>query len=63
MYYILLLVISLTHLLNKGPRILVFLETYNTEFDDNTITLMDQNGRLLEIEVKISLTLLNNKQK
>ena len=40
-----------------------FLKTYNTEFDDIVITFMDQNGRTLEIEDKISLTKRRTKQK
>ena len=36
-------------------------KVYNTEFDDIIITLTDQNGRLLEIEDKVNLTLLINK--
>ena len=48
-------------MLNVEPSNLVFLKTYNTESDDIIITLMDQNGRPLEIEEKISLTLPINK--
>ena len=43
------------------PSNLVFLKTYNTEFDQIIITFMDQNGRPPEIEDKANLTLLNNK--
>ena len=32
-----------------------------TEFDEIFMTYMDQNGRLLEIEDKVNLTLLINK--
>ena len=49
------------YLFNVEPSNLVFLKTYNTEFDEITITFMDQNGRLLEIEGKVNLTLLINK--
>ena len=42
---------------------LVFLKTHNTEFDKNIITFTDQNGRPLEIEDKVNLTLPINKQK
>ena len=38
----------------------MFLETYNTEFDEIIIPFTDQNGRPLEIEDKINLTLLIN---
>ena len=48
------------YLLNVEPSILVFLKTYNTEFDKIIITFMDQNGRPLEIEDKVNLTLLIN---
>ena len=43
------------------PSNLVFLKTYNTEFDQIIIRFMDQNGRPSEIEDKANLTLLNNK--
>ena len=43
------------------PSNLVFLKTYNTEFDENITTFADQNGRPLGIENKINLTLLFNK--
>ena len=39
----------------------VFLKTYNTEFDEIIKTFTDQNGRPLEIEDKVNLTLLINK--
>ena len=40
---------SYTYLLNFPLSNLVFLKTYNTEFDEIIITFMDQDGRLLEI--------------
>ena len=49
------------YLLNVEPSNLVFLKTYNTEFDEITITFTNQNGRPLEIEDKVNLTLLINK--
>ena len=52
---------SYAYLLNVEPSNLVFLKTYNTEFDEIIITFMDQNGRTLEIEDKVHLTLLINK--
>ena len=52
---------SYAYLLNVEPNNLVFLKTYNT--DEIIITFTDQNGRLLEIEDKVNLTLLINKQK
>ena len=52
---------SCAYLLNVEPSNLVLLKTYNTEFDDITITFTKQNGRPLEIEDKTNLTLLINK--
>ena len=40
---------------------LVFLKTYNIEFDEIIITYMDQNGRPLEKEDEVNLILLINK--
>ena len=54
---------SYDDLLNVEPSNLVFLKTYNTEFDEIIITFTDQNGRPLEIEDKVNLTLLINKYK
>ena len=52
---------SYAYLLNFEPSNLVFLKTYNTEIDEIIITFSDQNGRLLEIEDIVNLTLLINK--
>ena len=49
------------YLLNVEPSNLVFLLAYITDFDEFIITLMDQNGRLLEIEDIINLALIINK--
>ena len=49
------------YLLDVEPSTLVFLKTYNTEFDEMIITLMDQNGGPLEIEDKVDLALVINK--
>ena len=51
---------SYAYLLNVEPSNLVFLKTYNTEFDETTITFTDENCRLVEID-KVNLTLLINK--
>ena len=51
------------YLLNVELRNLVFLKTYNTEFDEFIITFTDQNGRQLETEDNFNLTLLINKYK
>ena len=50
-----------TYLLNVEPSNLVFLKTYNTEFDEIVITFTDQNGRSMEIEDKFKLTPIFNK--
>ena len=52
---------SYAYLLNVEPTNLVFFKTYNTEFDEIIITFTDQNGRPVEIEDKVNLTLLINK--
>ena len=44
-------------MLNVEPSNLVFLKTYNIEFDKIIITFEDQNHRPLETEDKINLTL------
>ena len=50
-------------MLNVEPSTLVFVKTYNIEFDKIIITFTDQNGRPLEKLDKVNLTLLINKQK
>ena len=52
---------SYAYLLNVEPSNLVFLKTYNTEFDEIIITFTDQNGKPLEIRDKVHLTLIINK--
>ena len=52
---------SYAYLLNVETSNLVFLESYNTEFDEIIIKFTDQNGRTLEKEDKVNLTLLINK--
>ena len=52
---------SYDYLLNVEPSNLVFLKTYNTEFDETIITFINQNGSPFEIENKVNLTLLINK--
>ena len=52
---------SYAYLLNIDASDLVFLKTYNTEFDEIIKTFTDQNGRLLGIEDKVNLTLFINK--
>ena len=46
---------SYGYFLNIEPSNLVFLKTYNTEFDEIIITFTDQNGTLLQIEVHVNL--------
>ena len=41
----------------------MFLKTYNTEFDEIIIKLVDQSSRPLKIEGKVNLTLLIDKYK
>ena len=48
---------SNAYLLNVEPSNLVFLKTYNTEFYEIILTLNNQNGKLLEIEDEVNLTL------
>ena len=50
-----------TCLLNVESSNLVFLKTDNTEFDNIAITFTNENGRALEIENKVNLTLLVQK--
>ena len=44
-------------MLNVKPNNLLFLKTYNTEIDNITVTFTDKNGKILEIEDKVNLTL------
>ena len=53
--------ISYVYLLNVEPSNLLFLKTYNTEFDEIIITFPDQNFRSLEIENNDNLALFINK--
>ena len=50
-------------MLNVEPSNLVFFKSYSNEFNEIIITITDQNGRPLEIEYKVNLTLLINKLK
>ena len=52
---------SYAYLLSAEPSNLVFLKTYNAECHEIIITFTDQNGRPLEKEDKINLTLFINK--
>ena len=45
-------------MLNVKPNNLLFLKIYNTVIDDITVTFTDKNGKILEIEDKVNLTLL-----
>ena len=58
--YILLRQIPYGYFLNIESNNLVLLKTYNTEFDNITITFYDQKGRPLEIKDKFNTTLLIN---
>ena len=46
------------YLLNVERSNIVFLKTYNTDFDEIVITFADQNFRPSEVEDKVNLTLL-----
>ena len=48
-------------MLNVEGSNLVFLKTYNTEFDEIIIKFTDQNGKPLEIKDNVNLTLIINK--
>ena len=52
---------SYAYLLNVETSNLVFFKTYNNKFDEIIIKFTEQNGRPLEIENKVDLTLLTNK--
>ena len=53
---------SYTYSSNVKANNLVFLKTSNTEFDEIIITFTwSENGRVLEIEEKVKLTLLIDK--
>ena len=54
---------SYAYLIKAQPNNLVFLKTYNTEFDETIITFTDHNSRPLEIEDKVNFTLLINEKK
>ena len=49
------------YLLNVELSNLVFLKTYNIEFDEIIMTFTDENGRPLEVEDNVDLALLINK--
>ena len=49
----LLHLISYAYLLKAKRGNLVFLKTYNNEFDEIIVTFTDQNGTPLEIEDKV----------
>ena len=49
------------YLLNVALSSLVFLQTYNTEFNKIVITFTDQNIRPFEVEGKFNLTVFINK--
>ena len=49
------------YLLNVEPSNLIFLKTYNIEFDEIIITFTNQNCRSLQVENKVNLTLFTNK--
>ena len=50
-------------MLNVESSYLMFLKSYDIEFDEIIITFTDKNGTSLEIKDKVNLTLLINKYK
>ena len=52
---------SCGYLLTVKSSNLVFLKTFNAQFDEIIITFTDQNGRPLERKDKVNLTLLKHK--
>ena len=48
-------------MLNIEPSNAVFLKTYHTEFGEIIVTFTDKNGKSLEVEDKVNLTLLSDK--
>ena len=48
-------------LLSVFRKSIIIYKKHNTLFDELIITFTDQNGRPLEIEYKVNLTLLINK--
>ena len=61
--YILMPNKSYAYLLNVKPSSLVFFKAFNTEFEKLIITFTDPNNRPSEIEGKVNLILLINKEK
>ena len=59
-YYTLLRWIN-AYLLNVESSYLMFLKSYDIEFDEIIIIFTDKNGTSLEIQDKVNLTLLINK--
>ena len=51
---------SFDQLLNISPKNFIFLKTFNSEFSYIKVWFTDQNSKLLEIEDKISITLVTN---
>ena len=48
-------------LLDISPKNFIFLETtFNSEFHYTKVSLTDQNSKMLEIEVKVNITLVIN---
>ena len=54
---------SCAYLLNVGPSNIVFLKTYNPDFDNIIIIFTDKNGRSLEREDEVNFTLFINKHR
>ena len=51
---------SFDQLLDISPKNFIFLKTFNSEFSYIKVWFTDQNSKLLEIDDKISITLVTN---
>ena len=51
---------SFCQLLDISPKNFIILKTFNSEFSYIVVSFTDQNCKLLEIEDKINITLVNN---
>ena len=49
---------SFGNLLDISPSNHIFLETFNSEYDEIIVWFTDQNNKLLEIEDRINLTMI-----
>ena len=57
-YYVHLFPINLGSLLEISPTNHIFLKTFNSEYDEIKASFTDQNSQALEIEDRITLTMV-----